>query len=160
MDNKVLDNANKLINYNLNNYLYYRSMKSWTDRNGWKGFSNLLNKQAMYALKDSEIIEDYLRQLGYKVSFEKMDKINSDIENLQDVIKSVVETEKELCKKYDKIVLKAREENNIEIEIFFKGLLANQTKVVSYIEPLELRMKRMGKKSNGLFIINSSLAKL
>ncbi|QQK07167.1 ferritin-like domain-containing protein [Miniphocaeibacter halophilus] len=160
MDKNVLDNANELINYNLNNYLYYRSMKSWTDRNGWKGFSNLLNKQSMYALKDSEIIENYLRQLGYVVSFEKMDKIENGIENLQDVIKAVVKTEKKLCNKYDEIVLKAREEKNYEIEIFFKNLLANQTKVVSYIEPLELRMKRIGKKSNGLFILNSSLAKL
>ena len=157
MSKKTIKKANDLVNYNLNNYLYYRSLRLWTNNEGWEGFSNLLNKQAGYSIKDSEKIEGFLTELGVSVEYEKLDKIDKNVKSLDDIVKTVVKTEEELLKEYGKITSLAREENEIELEIFFKGLVSNQQKVVSYIKPLSVRMERINGSINGLYIFNGEL---
>lgn len=157
MSKKTIKKAKKLVNYNLNNYLYYRSLRLWTNAKEWQGFSKLLDKQAEFSIGDSEKIEGFLSELGIDIEYDKLDKIEKNIDNLDDIVKMVLKTEEELLKEYEEVVSLAREEEEIELEIFFSGLAMNQKKVVSYIKPLTIRMNRINGSINGLYIFNGEL---
>lgn len=152
----------KAINGQINKELYsaylYLGMASYSASLGLNGFANWFGIQVKEELLHAQKMYDYVNQQGEIVKLDAIDSPEQDFKGPEDIFSRTLKHEQKVTAMINNLVSVAREENDNATGIFLQWFVTEQVEEEASASEILQRIKLVGGKGDGLFMIDKDLA--
>ncbi|MDO5649603.1 MAG: ferritin [Gallicola sp.] len=157
MDNKILDQINKQMNFELESAYIYAAMEAWFENEDWGGFAHFMKKQAGEEVEHAQKMIGYLQERGYAVEYDAIPKPKNDYGSIEEIFQAAYDHEKEVTKRCNDIYMAAKEAKDNASEIFMQWYVMEQLEEEATFDAIMTRLERIAGSSSGLYIYNGEM---
>ncbi len=157
MDNKILDQINKQMNFELESAYIYAAMEAWFENEDWGGFAHFMKKQAGEEVEHAQKMIGYLQERGYAVEYDAIPKPKNDYGSIEEIFQAAYDHEKEVTKRCNDIYMAAKEAKDNASEIFMQWYVMEQVEEEATFDAIMTRLERIAGSSSGLYIYNGEM---
>jgi ferritin len=151
----------KALNEQMNKEMYsaylYLSMSGHTTNIGLDGFANWFMVQYNEEMEHAMRIYNYLNDQGSKIHLKKIDEPPSTFENPMDMFEKTLEHEQFITKSINDLMDLAIKEKDHATQIFLQWFVTEQIEEEANDNEIIAKLKLVGEKGNGLFMIDKEL---
>jgi ferritin len=159
MISKKMEKAlNEQINKEMYSAFLYMAMSADTKNRGLDGFANWFMVQYQEEMEHAMRIYNYINEQGGKVILDGIEKPPSSFNDPLDMFKKTLEHEQFITKSIHELVSLARQENDYATEIFLQWFVSEQIEEEANDNELIDKLKMVGNKGNGLYLVDRELA--
>ena len=156
------DTMRQAINEQINKELYsaylYQGMSAWASGQDLDGVANWLQIQAQEEVSHAMNFYRFVLERGGKIELPAIDAPPSEFESAQDIFQQTLDHEKKVTASIHNLVGVARKENDYAAEIMLQWFVTEQVEEEANAEAILNKIKLVGDKGNGLFMIDRELA--
>ncbi|MDO4593762.1 MAG: ferritin [Tissierellia bacterium] len=153
---KVLDKLNEQMNFEYESAYIYKQMAMYADDIDLPGFAHWLNAQSREEIEHAEKMLDFLQDVGYEAKLTGMSEPKADYENIEEVVKTAFDHEKEVTRRINEIADLAREEDK-RVYSFIQWYIDEQVEEEANFDQLTTRLERINGNWSGLYILDGEL---
>jgi len=137
----------------------YHALSTYCNRDGvnLKGFAKFFFKQAVDEKVHITKLIHYLNRRGGRVVFDTISKPTMDPENPVKAIEIVLNMEKEVTDKLEKLYNLADEEKDPDLQFFLEEMIEEQKTDLKRISDMITSLRRVGDSGMGLFLYDKYL---
>lgn len=157
MDNKILDQINEQMNFELESAYIYAAMGAWFTNEDWNGFAHFMQKQAYEEISHAQKMIGYLQERGYAVEYAAIPKPKNDYGSIEEIFKAAYEHEKIVSQKCNDIYMAAKDAKDNASEIFMQWYVTEQVEEEATFDAIITRLDRIAGSSSGMYIFNGEL---
>lgn len=156
---KMTDSINTQINREMYSAYLYLSMAAYSTSAGLKGFANWFQVQIQEELFHARKMYDYVNQQGGRVVLKDIEAPPAEFKSAKELFAVTLEHEKKVTAMINKLATQARSENDHATEIFMQWFVTEQVEEEANALEILQKMELIGKDANGLFMMDTELAK-
>lgn len=151
----------KTLNEQMNKEMYsaylYLSMSGHTTNIGLDGFANWFMVQYNEEMEHAMRIYNYLNDQGSKIHLKKIDEPPSTFKNPMEMFEKTLEHEQFITKSINDLMDLAIKEKDHATQIFLQWFVTEQIEEEANDNEIIAKLKLVGEKGNGLFMIDKEL---
>ena len=152
----------KAITDQINREMYsgylYMAMSSYSAYIGLEGFANWFMKQYHEEMEHAQKMYDYLQDQGQHVKLLAIEEPQATFQSPLDMFEKTLAHEKIVTGLINKLVDLALKENDHATQIFLQWFVTEQVEEEAHASAIIDKLKMVGDKGNGLFMIDKMLA--
>ncbi|MBZ0265526.1 ferritin [bacterium] len=137
-------------------YLYF-SMASWLHDQNLDGMASWMNAQAIEEMGHAKKIYSYVYERGGRVILDAIDKPKSDWKNAVEVFTDTLAHEQLVTKSIHALLDLAIKDNDHAAKVFLNWFIEEQVEEEASVESILDRLKLVGDKGVGLFMMDRHL---
>ena len=157
MDNKILDQINEQMNFELESAYIYAAMSAWLADENWNGYAHFMNKQMFEELEHAQKMVSYLQERGYAVEYAEIPKPKNDYGSLEEIFQTAYDHEKLVSQKCNDIYLAAKEAQDNPSEIFMQWYVTEQVEEEDTFDGIIARLDRINGSIPGLYMFDKEM---
>jgi ferritin len=154
---RMVKELNEQINKELYSAYLYMAMSSYSSSEDLNGFANWFSLQAEEEVGHARKIYDYVNSQGGRVILSAIDEPGQDFKGPQDLFEKTLEHEKKVTAMINSLVKTAKEEDDYATEVFLQWFVSEQVEEEENAQGILSRVKMVGEKGNGLFMLDKEL---
>lgn len=158
LSEKMIEALNKQINKEMYSAYLYMSMSAHSTYIGLKGFANWFMVQYQEEMTHAMRIYDYINDQGGQVKLAAIEQPPAEFKSPLDMFEKTLEHEKFITGCINELVDLAIEEKDHATEIFLQWFVTEQIEEEGNDNDIISKLKLVGEKGNGLFMIDKELA--
>jgi len=159
MLSKTIEKAlNEQINAELYSGYLYLSMASWIEGEGLDGFGNWFKVQAQEEVSHAMRLYDYVYERGGRVRMAAIEAPKTDWKSPTDAFEETLKHERKVTGLINGLVKLAREESDYATDNMLQWFVAEQVEEEDTADKLLQRIKLVGNKGQGLYMMDRELA--
>lgn len=155
---KLLDEMNKQLNYELFSAYYYTAMEVYCSEKQLDGFANFFKEQTKEELDHARMFFDFIQRKNGKIVLDTIDKPDSDFEDLYDVFKKGYEHEQFVTSRIYKLMDIATDEREHSTISFLNWFVDEQVEEEETFQKIMDKIKLIGDNVNALLQLDAKLA--
>lgn len=160
MNEELLELLNKQINLEFyTSYLYY-AMSTYFDEIMMGGFSLFMKHKASSELSFAQKMYDYLILRDEKLSFLKIEEVDSNWIDVSDIFINVLSQEQKQYDEIQKLYITAKKHNDIGLMDFLSDIIFQKTKSLSIARKILFRLKNSTVLSSGIELMDRYINKI
>ncbi len=159
MDKKILELLNKQINAEIYSAYLYLSMASYLRDQNYDGCASWMEIQYQEELSHAKKIYDYIYDRGERVVLTAIEAPKTEWKSVISIFEEAYEHEKKVTNMINTIVdasIKAKDHATFS---FLQWFVDEQVEEEASVDEIVQKMKMVQKSPNGMFMIDSHLAK-
>jgi len=147
------------IQFEHNLWYTYLALGTYCNRDGvnLKGFAKFFNKQAVDEREHVQKIINYINRRGGRVVFDTINKPMMEPENPVKAIEHILQLEKEVTEKLEKLHHLANEEHDADLQFFLEEMIEEQKTDLKRISDGVTSLRRVGDSGMGLWLFDKYL---
>jgi ferritin len=149
---------NKQINAEIYSAYLYLSMAAWSESIGLDGFGNWFKVQAQEEMAHAMRFYHYVNERGGRVKLAAIDAPPADWKSPLVVFSETYKHEQKVTGLINKLVDLARKESDHASENMLQWFVAEQVEEEATADTMVQRIKLVGEKGEGLFMVDRELA--
>ncbi|MBD3348812.1 MAG: ferritin [Candidatus Eisenbacteria bacterium] len=149
---------NEQINAELYSAYLYLSMATWVEDEGLDGFGNWFKVQAQEEVSHAMRLYDYVYERGGRVRMTQIEAPKTDWKSPEAAFEDTLEHEQKVTALINDLVSLARKESDYATENMLQWFVAEQVEEEDTAGKLLQRVKLVGSKGHGLYMMDRELA--
>ncbi|HDQ44352.1 MAG TPA: ferritin [bacterium] len=155
---KMADALNGQIHWEMYSAYVYLAMSANSDTLGLKGCANWFMAQYREEMEHAMKIYDYLLEQGAEIELMAIDQPQKSYPSALAMFETALEHEKDVTRRIHKLVDQAITEKDHATQIILQWFVTEQVEEEANVSEIIGKMKMVGDKGNGLFMIDRELA--
>jgi ferritin len=155
---KMLGAINDQIAKELYSAYLYQAMSAWASGQDLDGVANWLQVQAQEEVSHAMKFYRFVLERGGKIELQAIDAPPADFDSAQDIFQKTLDHEKKVTASIDNLVNIAQQERDHASSIMLQWFVTEQVEEEASAEAILNKLKMVGDKGNGLFMIDRELA--
>ena len=155
---KMADALNGQIHWEMYSAFVYLAMSANSDTLGLKGCANWFMAQYREEMEHAMKIYDYLLEQGAEIELMAIDQPQKSYPSALAMFETALEHEKDVTRRIHKLVDQAITEKDHATQIILQWFVTEQVEEEANVSEIIGKMKMVGDKGNGLFMIDRELA--
>lgn len=156
---KLYDNLNEQMNFELESAYIYATMAAYLDAQNMKGMTHFIDEQVKEEVSHAERIKNFLQETGYGVKYRPLNPGDGNFDSIEDVFRKALAHEKVVTSRIHDLVDQAREAADQRVLNLLTWFVDEQIEEEDTFGLLVERLERINGQWNGLYILDSELAK-
>lgn len=160
LSNEILNKLNEQItleNYSSNVYL---AMSSWCKANGFDGASKFLYQHSKEELAHMDKLFSYINETGSQAIIDKIDKPQSNYDNISEVFNKIYEHERYITQKINALVDIALTSKDFSTFQFLQWYVAEQHEEEALFKGIIDKINIIGLDGKGSYLIDKEIFNL
>lgn len=158
LSEKLLNELNKQIKYELESAHYYVAMEAYFDSNDLPGFANFFKIQAEEERFHAQKFYDFVYEMDGDVEVTPLELVGKDFESCVDVFKKALEHEKFVTSRIYELMEIAEEEKEYATKSMLQWFVDEQVEEENTMKDMIVKLERVEKSPNGLYMLDKELA--
>ncbi len=154
----MADALNSQLNCEFYSSYLYRAMSAYANHKGMKGAANWLDIQAQEEMIHVQKFYDYIESQGARVVLDAIDKPPADYGTLTELFEAVLEHERMITGRINKLATQAVAESDHATQTFLQWFVTEQVEEEESVTNILDRLKLGGDTGPALFMIDNELA--
>jgi len=158
LSEKLLEELNKQIKYELESAHYYVAMEAYFDSNDLPGFANFFKVQAEEERFHAQKFYDFVYEMDADVEITPLELVGKDFESNVDVFKKALEHEKFVTSRIYELMEIAEDEKEYATQSMLKWFIDEQVEEENTMKDMIVKLERVKDNANGLYMLDKELA--
>jgi ferritin len=158
LSEKLLNELNKQIKYELESAHYYVAMEAYFDSNDLPGFANFFKVQAEEERFHAQKFYDFVYEMDADVEITPLELVGKDFESHVDVFKKALDHEKFVTSRIYELMEIAEEEKEYATQSMLKWFIDEQVEEENSMKDMIIKLERVKDSGNGLYMLDKELA--
>jgi len=158
LSEKLLNELNKQIKYELESAHYYVAMEAYFDSNGLSGFANFFKVQAEEERFHAQKFYDFVYEMDADVEITALELVGKDFDSHVDVFKKALKHEKFVTSRIYELMEIAEEEKEYATQSMLKWFIDEQVEEENSMKDMIIKLERVKESGNGLYMLDKELA--
>ncbi len=158
LSEKLLNEINKQIKYELESAHYYVAMEAYFDSNDLPGFAHFFKVQAEEERFHAQKFYDFVYEMDRDVELTPLELVGKKFDSCVDVFKKALEHEKFVTSRIYELMEIAEEEREYATQSMLKWFIDEQVEEESTMKDMIIKVKRVEDSPNGLYMLDKELA--
>lgn len=158
LSEKLLEELNKQIKYELESAHYYVAMEAYFDSNGLSGFANFFKVQAEEERFHAQKFYDFVYEMDADVEITALELVGKDFDSHVDVFKKALKHEKFVTSRIYELMEIAEEEKEYATQSMLKWFIDEQVEEENSMKDMIIKLERVKESGNGLYMLDKELA--
>jgi len=158
LNQRMVEALNTQLNKEIYSAYLYLSMSAYSSFIGLKGFANWFMVQYQEEMVHAMKIYNYVDSQGVQVKLMAIEQPPTEFESALEMFEKTLEHEKFITKSINDLVNLAIEEKDHATNIFLQWFVTEQIEEEGNDNDIISKLKLVGDKGNGLFMIDRELA--
>ncbi len=157
---KTAEELNKQVNREFYSAYFYLSMSAHSDFLGLKGFASWFLMKNQEETQHAMKIYKYILERGAQVNLLPVEQPPSSFDNPLSMFEGTLEHEQRVTQQFNELVDTAVAEKDHATHIFLQWFITEQIEEEATVSEIINKIKLVGGKGDGLFMIDNQLAEL
>ena len=158
LSEKLLNELNKQIKYELESAHYYVAMEAYFDSNDLPGFANFFKVQAEEERFHAQKFYDFVYEMDADVEITPLELVGKDFESNVDVFRKALEHEKFVTSRIYELMEIAEDEKEYATQSMLKWFVDEQVEEENTMKDMIVKLERVKNSANGLYMLDKELA--
>ncbi|WP_438446212.1 ferritin [Gorillibacterium sp. sgz5001074] len=158
LSDNLLKELNEQMNFEFYSSHVYLAMAAYCSSESLDGFANFFIVQAEEERFHAMKIYRYINTVGKRAVIAGMEQLHNDYESVLDCYKKGLKHEKEVTKRFYKLMDIAMEEREHATINFLKWFIDEQVEEEANFDNIIQKLKRIEKDSNAFYMLESEMA--
>ncbi len=158
LSEKLLEELNKQIKYELESAHYYVAMEAYFDSNDLPGFANFFKVQAEEERFHAQKFYDFVYEMDADVEITPLELVGKDFESNVDVFRKALEHEKFVTSRIYELMEIAEDEKEYATQSMLKWFIDEQVEEENTMKDMIVKLERVKDNANGLYMLDKELA--
>lgn len=158
LSERLLNELNKQIKYELYSAHYYLAMAAYCADQDLDGFANFFMVQAEEEKFHAMKFFNFINEMDGRVTMLSLEEPKNDYESVVDVFKSALEHEKFVTGRIYKLMDIATEEKEHATISLLKWFVDEQVEEENSMKAILKKLERLGDNSHGIFMLDQELS--
>ncbi len=158
LSEKLLNELNKQIKYELESAHYYVAMEAYFDSNDLSGFANFFKVQAEEERFHAQKFYDFVYEMDADVEITALELVGKDFDSHVDVFKKALKHEKFVTSRIYELMEIAEEEKEYATQSMLKWFIDEQVEEENSMKDMIIKLERVKESGNGLYMLDKELA--
>ena len=158
LSEKLLNELNKQIKYELESAHYYVAMEAYFDSNDLPGFAHFFKVQAEEERFHAQKFYNFVYEMDKDVELTPLELVGKKFDSCVDVFKKALEHEKFVTSRIYELMEIAEEEREYATQSMLKWFIDEQVEEENTMKDMIVKVKRVENSPNGLYMLDKELA--
>ena len=158
LSEKLLNEINKQIKYELESAHYYVAMEAYFDSNDLPGFAHFFKVQAEEERFHAQKFYNFVYEMDKDVELTPLELVGKKFDSCVDVFKKALEHEKFVTSRIYELMEIAEEEREYATQSMLKWFIDEQVEEENTMKDMIVKVKRVENSPNGLYMLDKELA--
>jgi len=158
LSEKLLNELNKQIKYELESAHYYVAMEAYFDSNDLPGFANFFKVQAEEERFHAQKFYDFVYEMDADVEITALELVGKDFDSHVDVFKKALKHEKFVTSRIYELMEIAEDEKEYATQSMLKWFIDEQVEEENTMKDMIVKLERVKDNANGLYMLDKELA--
>ena len=158
LSEKLLNELNKQIKYELESAHYYVAMQAYFDSQDLPGFANFFKMQAEEERFHAQKFYNFVYEMDKDVELTPLELVGKKFDSCVDVFKKALEHEKFVTSRIYELMEIAEEEREYATQSMLKWFIDEQVEEENTMKDMIVKVKRVENSPNGLYMLDKELA--
>jgi len=159
INQKIQDKINDQIQAEFQSGWLYLAMAGWFEERNLDGFAHWMRQQWQEEQRHAMKFYDHLLRRDGSVELQALDKPEIEAETAEEIFQTVLDHEKYVTKRINKLYTMAQEENDYPLETLLQWFIDEQVEEEEVALSILEKIKMVGGEGYGLYLLDQEMAK-